>query len=139
MRGRSCLFLFAILRRYDIVLPEGWKMYGYGSGDAALSFFLVSLASTIGSLICIGLGYVAYGSVEAGLLVLLLVALYGACIIVAFIPWIGFAVHAALIYFWIWPFFTRVTGLQVSWVTTLFFWLSVIYGLLMTILATESI
>jgi hypothetical protein len=113
-------------------------MFYGSSGDAVVALFLITIGSTIGSLVCIGLGWLAYGSAWAGLLVLLLVVLYGACAILAFIPWVGFAIHAALIYFWLWPFFTEITGLPVSWVTTLFFWLSVIYGLAITITVTSS-
>lgn len=115
-----------------------YRTYG-DFGQLMLSMVFMSIMGAISSLIFLGLGWFAYGDVGGGLLIMLLAVVYGACVALAAIPYIGFIIQAAVAYLWVWPAFSQITGLPANWLTTVLFVMFMIYGFICTATTTAAI
>jgi len=82
------------------------------------------------------MAYFVYGGIEGALAILILCILYSAASLISWIPIVGFAIQALLMYWVINPFVFALTGIRMSWLLWMIFWSYILFGAFITFIAT---
>jgi len=112
---------------------------GKGMVDDEIIFTSIAMMvfSAVINAIAFALGWFVYGSIEGGLIIILLCAIYGTLTVLAIIPIIGLFAQLYAILFIAWPAISGSAMIEASWLTTLIFVIYMLSGLVITATTTS--
>ncbi|MCK9577133.1 MAG: hypothetical protein M0R51_14610 [Clostridia bacterium] len=85
------------------------------------------------------LGYFVYDGINGAIAIFALSFLYSAAALISIIPGIGIIIQYYVSIYLILPFIIELTGITVSWLTTAMLVVSMIYGVIITIIMVYAV
>ena len=82
------------------------------------------------------LGYFVYNGLTGVFAMIILGVLFGLVILLASIPFVGVVIQGLVMYFLIQPWVFDFTGITGTWLTSLIFWIDIIFGCIITLVMT---
>jgi hypothetical protein len=82
------------------------------------------------------LGYFVYDGLQGVFAILVLSILYDLAAFLALIPFVGVIIQGLVMYFLIAPWVFEFTKINATWLTTLIFWVDIIFGCTTTVTMT---